>query len=204
MACHFVVACRGVIVWCCYVAVLLMSATAVAQEEPTPESMKSSLGYQWLHPGWHGASLRSRPSNAPLSQNMGDIPQGAGASFTYNFYTLPGTGSRLRRQQEQERTRTRFRLDPAWRAATKESTFFVHTLLGYNRLTVPDAGHQQWHWRAFSAAEWISISGVGSRCGCSKQTTCGHITIFPMTFRPPSRICGVPSRGRPAAHRFGV
>ena len=76
--------------------VMLMSNAVVAQEEATPK-VELFVGYQWLHPG---ATVPSpfQPPNAPVAQKMGDIPQGAGASFTYNFTSALGIGSRLRRQ----------------------------------------------------------------------------------------------------------
>lgn len=64
-------------------AVVWISTAVVAQEEQTPKA-ELFVGYQWLHPG---ATVPSpfQPPTAPVARKMGDIPQGAGASFTYNF-----------------------------------------------------------------------------------------------------------------------
>src|ERR1700674_626898 len=64
-------------------AVLLISVTALAQEESTPK-IEIFVGYQWLHPGGTVPSPFHSPS-APVAQKLDDIPQGAGASLTYNF-----------------------------------------------------------------------------------------------------------------------
>ena len=48
IACHFVDCCLAYS-WV-YVLCLLISATVVAQEEPTPK-VDLFVGYQWLHPG---------------------------------------------------------------------------------------------------------------------------------------------------------
>ena len=58
----------------------------MAQDEATPKE-EFFAGYQWLHPGATVPSPFSPPT-APVGQKMGDIPQGAGASFTYNFTPL--------------------------------------------------------------------------------------------------------------------
>ncbi|HMH05547.1 MAG TPA: hypothetical protein VK579_02585, partial [Terriglobales bacterium] len=54
----------------------------MAQEE-TPK-VDLFVGYQWLHPGGTVPSP-FQPPTAPVAQKLGDIPQGAGASLTYNF-----------------------------------------------------------------------------------------------------------------------
>jgi hypothetical protein len=73
-------ACVLLAAFCSLLAVGLLSAAAVAQEEETPK-VDLFLGYQWLHPG---ATVPSpfQPPTAPVAQKMGDIPQGAGAATT--------------------------------------------------------------------------------------------------------------------------
>jgi hypothetical protein len=120
----------GVLVLC------LMSAAAMAQEEATPK-YEIFVGYQWLHPG---AKVPSpfQPANAPVAQKLNDIPQGAGTSLTYNFtphWGLEGDYGGNSNDGASENTASigpRF----AWRG--EGVTFFAHTLLGLNRLTVPN------------------------------------------------------------------
>src|SRR5690242_958356 len=114
---------------------LLISACAMAQEEATPKE-EFFAGYQWLHPG---ATVPSpfHPSNAPVGQNLGDIPQGAGASFTYNFTRFLGLTADYGGNKNKNGAENTVSIGPrlAWRG--EGTTFFIHTLLGYNRLTVP-------------------------------------------------------------------
>ena len=76
-------------------AVSLISATAVAQDEPTPK-VELFVGYQWLHPGIT-VPTPFQPATAPIGVKMGDIPEGGGASLTYNFSRFLGLEGRLRR-----------------------------------------------------------------------------------------------------------
>jgi hypothetical protein len=119
-------------------AVSLVSATAVAQEEPTPKE-ELFVGYQWLHPGITVPSP-FQPANAPIGVKMGDIPQGAGASLTYNFSRFLGLEADYGGNKNKFGSVNTASIGPrlAWR--NEGTTFFVHTLLGYNRLTVPNVG----------------------------------------------------------------
>ncbi|MGH9504453.1 MAG: outer membrane beta-barrel protein [Terriglobales bacterium] len=116
-------------------AATLISATVMAQEEPTPK-VELFVGYQWLHPG---ATVPSpfQPPNAPVGQKMGDIAQGAGASFTYNFTPHWGLEADYGGNKNDNGSENTASIGPrvAWRG--EGVTFFAHTLLGFNRLTVP-------------------------------------------------------------------
>jgi len=120
--------------WVALVAVLI-SASAMAQDEAYPKE-EFFVGYQWLHPG---ATVPTpfHPPTAPVGQNMGDIPQGAGASFTYNFFPYLGLTADYGGNKNKFGSENTVSVGPrlAWRG--EGVTFFVHTLLGYNRLTVP-------------------------------------------------------------------
>jgi hypothetical protein len=115
-------------------AALLFSAFATAQDEYPKEEFFG--GYQWLHPG---AKVPSpfQPPTAPVAQNLGDIPQGAGASFTYNFSRYLGLTADYGGNKNKFGAENTMSFGPrvAWRG--EGTTFFIHTLLGYNRLTVP-------------------------------------------------------------------
>ena len=72
-----------------------------------------------------------------MGENLGDIPQGAGASFTYNFTRYLGLEADYGGNKNKYGSENTVSIGPrlAWRG--EGTTFFVHTLLGYNRLTVP-------------------------------------------------------------------
>ena len=118
-----------------FVAVLLISATGLAQEEATPK-IDIFVGYQWLHPG---ATVPSpfQPPNAPVAQKMGDIPQGAGASLTYNFTPHWGLEADYGGNSNKNGAENTASIGPRFAWRSEGVVFFAHTLLGYNRLTVP-------------------------------------------------------------------
>lgn len=116
-------------------AAVLISSTVMAQEEATPK-VELFVGYQWLHPG---ATVPSpfHPPNAPIGQKMGDIPQGGGASFTYNFTPHWGLEADYGGNENDNGSEHTASLGPRFAWRNEGVTFFAHTLLGYNRLTVP-------------------------------------------------------------------
>ncbi len=116
----------------------------------------------------------------PLGQKIGDIPQGAGASATYNFTPHWGLEADYGGNSNKFGTENTASIGPriAWR--NEGVMLFAHTMLGYNRLTVPLVGYQQRHRCRFLVVVWIFPYGVSSRSGCLKPTTFGRITIFPM------------------------
>ncbi len=116
-------------------AVVAVSVALVAQEQETPKA-EFFAGYQWLHPG---ATVPSpfQPPNAPVAQKMGDIPQGAGASFTYNFTPHWGLEADYGGNKNKNGTENTVSIGPRFAWRNEGVTFFAHTLLGYNRLTVP-------------------------------------------------------------------
>lgn len=124
----------GLFLGLCFV--LLISASVVAQEEPTPK-VDLFVGYQWLHPGIT-VPFPFQPPTAPLSQKMGDIPQGAGASLTYNFSRYLGLEADYGGNKNKNGSLNTVSIGPRLALRTEGATFFVHSLLGLNRLTVPD------------------------------------------------------------------
>jgi hypothetical protein len=116
-------------------AVLLISANVVAQDETTPK-VEIFVGYQWLHPGATVPAPFSNP-NAPLPLKVGDIPQGAGASFNYNFTPHWGLEADYGGNSNKNGSENTVSIGPRFAWRNEGVTFFAHTLLGYNRLTVP-------------------------------------------------------------------
>jgi len=117
-------------------AVLLLSSALAAQEEAVPK-VDLFLGYQWLHPGIT-VPLPFQPLNSPLGQKMGDIPEGGGASLTYNFTRSLGLEADYGGNKNDNGSVNTASIGPRLMWRTEGANFFVHTLLGYNRLTVPD------------------------------------------------------------------
>jgi hypothetical protein len=115
---------------------VLLSVTVMAQEEQPAPKVDLFLGYQWLHPGIR-VPLPFQPPNSGLSQTMGDIPQGGGASLTYNFTRVFGLTADYGGNKNDNGSVNTVSIGPRAMLRTEGANFFVHTLLGYNRLTVP-------------------------------------------------------------------
>ncbi|MGH9546304.1 MAG: hypothetical protein ACRD23_13935 [Terriglobales bacterium] len=116
-------------------AAWLVAGSAMAQEESTPKE-EFFVGYQWLHPG---ATVPSpfQPPTAPVAQKLGDIPQGAGASFNYNFTPHWGLEADYGGNKNKFGAENTLSIGPRFALRSEGVTFFAHTLFGYNRLTVP-------------------------------------------------------------------
>jgi hypothetical protein len=123
------------VILCAVLAMYLMPAAAVAQEEPTPK-MELFVGYQYLHPGITVPAPFTNPNN-PVGLKVGDIPQGAGASFTYNFTSHLGLEGDYGGNSNKFGSLNTVSIGPRLAFRSGGATYFVHSLLGYNRLTVP-------------------------------------------------------------------
>jgi hypothetical protein len=117
-------------------AVSLMSRTAVAQEDAAPK-WDVFVGYQWLHPGITVPSP-FQPATAPIGVKMGDIPEGGGAAVTYNFSRFLGLEADYGANKNDNGSVQTVSIGPRLAYRNQGTTFFLHTLLGYNRLTVPN------------------------------------------------------------------
>jgi hypothetical protein len=117
-------------------AASLISVNAVAQDEPTPK-VEIFLGYQWLHPGIT-VPAPFQPFNAPIGVKMGDIPEGGGASATYNFNQYLGLEADYGINKNDFGSVNTASIGPRLAYRNQGTTFFVHTLLGLNRLNVPN------------------------------------------------------------------
>jgi hypothetical protein len=122
----------GLFLWLFAVSI---STAVMAQEEETPK-WELFVGYQWLHPGIT-VPTPFQPPTAPIGVKMGDIAEGGGASLTYNFHRNLGLEADYGGNQNDNGSVNTASIGPrlAWRS--EGTTFFVHTLLGYNRLSVP-------------------------------------------------------------------
>jgi hypothetical protein len=118
-----------------FLAVFLISARVVAQDDATPK-VDVFVGYQWLHPGIN-VPIPFLPPNAAAGQNMGDIPQGGGASVTYNFTQHFGLEGDYGVNSNKNGSVNTVSIGPRFAWRNEGVMFFAHTLLGYNRLSVP-------------------------------------------------------------------
>jgi hypothetical protein len=116
-------------------ALCLISISAMAQDEATPK-IDIFVGYQWLHPG-ATVPVPFQPPGAALPQKMGDIPQGAGASAAYNFSPHWALEADYGGNSNKNGSENTFSVGPRFAVRSEGVMFFAHTLLGYNRLTVP-------------------------------------------------------------------
>src|SRR5215471_12683730 len=114
-------------------AIGLLSAVGLAQEEAYPKA-ELFVGYQWLNPGGTIPEPGHSPF-APVGNKLHDIPQGAGASLTWNFTKFLGLEGDYGGNWNKYANETTGSIGPklTWRG--DGVNFFVHTLLSYNRLT---------------------------------------------------------------------
>jgi hypothetical protein len=112
--------------------VVLLSAVTLAQDVETPK-YEIFAGYQWLHPGGF-VPVPFGNYNAPNGMKLSDMPEGFGASFTYNFQKYFGLeGDFGHNWDNYEST---ISVGPKATYRTENANFFVNTLLSYNRLAV--------------------------------------------------------------------
>src|ERR1700680_4527145 len=112
--------------------VVLLSAVTLAQDVETPK-YEIFLGYQWLHPGG-SVPAPFGDYNNPTRLKLPDMPMGFGTAFTYNFQKYFGLDSEFGANWDNYEGTVS--TGPKLSFRSDESTFFLHTLLSYNRLNV--------------------------------------------------------------------
>jgi hypothetical protein len=112
--------------------VVLLSAVTLAQDVETPK-YEIFAGYQWLHPGGF-VPVPFGNYNAPNGMKLPDMPEGFGASFTYNFQKYFGLEGDF--GHNWDNYETTISVGPKATYRTENANFFVNTLLSYNRLAV--------------------------------------------------------------------
>ncbi len=112
--------------------VVLLSAVTLAQDVETPK-YEIFAGYQWLHPGGF-VPVPFGNYNAPNGMKLPDMPEGFGASFTYNFQKYFGLEGDF--GNNWDNYETTISVGPKATYRTENANFFVNTLLSYNRLAV--------------------------------------------------------------------
>jgi hypothetical protein len=113
-------------------SVVLLSAVTLAQDVETPK-YEIFFGYQWLHPGGN-VPTPFGDFNNPTRMKLPDMPAGFGTAFTYNFQKYFGLEGDF--GHNWDNYETTLSVGPKLSFRSEESTFFLHTLLSYNRLGV--------------------------------------------------------------------
>ena len=123
----------------CFSIVLLVSAVAFAQDDEDLPKYEIFAGYQWLHPGATIPAPGSNP-NAPTPFTLRDMGDGAGASFTYNFYKYVGLVGDFGRNWTDNSSETTVSAGPRLSTHQEGVNLFVNTLLSWNHLNVNGLG----------------------------------------------------------------
>jgi len=117
-------------------SIFFASVSLEAQDDSTPK-YDLFVGYQWLHPGATVANPLSSAAN-PTAMTLPDMPKGFGTSFTYNFSKYVGFESDLGTNWDSNETTVSG--GPRFIFRTGDGSYFVHALVGYNRLDVNGLG----------------------------------------------------------------
>src|SRR3954468_8830271 len=117
---------------------IVMSSFAVAQQQPVPK-VEVFTGYQWLNPGGTIPSPNGTFVN-PIPFKLPGIPQGVGASLTYNFTPLFGLEGDYGGNWNKFANETTASIGPKITWRTEGVNLFAHTLVGLNRLTPKGLG----------------------------------------------------------------
>jgi outer membrane protein OmpA-like peptidoglycan-associated protein len=117
-------------------AVVLVSATALAQEEPTPK-VDVFVGYQWLNPGGTVPVSNVLPflgPQPPVATKLPDMPSGWGSTLTYNFDSHWGLSLDVGGNYQRDANESTISVGPRFMWRIEGLNLFAHTLLGLNRL----------------------------------------------------------------------
>jgi len=136
MSCHRTRFCtRALIHGLLVTVVLLLAGTLWAQEDQTPK-YEIFTGYQWQHPGAR-VPAAGQPADAPIGAKLPDMPKGAAASFTYFFNKYLGLEADAGGDKDDSSDETTVSVGPHLEARHDHVNFFLHSLVGWNRLTPP-------------------------------------------------------------------
>jgi len=118
-------------------ALVFLSSAAQAQSDSYPK-WDLFVGYQWLHPGGTVPGAYSDPS-APTPFKIPDMSRGLGSAFALNFdkyWALEIDGGH--NWVSPGNYETTASAGPRAMFRTEDGNFFVHALVGYNRLAIQD------------------------------------------------------------------
>ncbi|PYV57783.1 MAG: hypothetical protein DMG90_05025 [Acidobacteria bacterium] len=112
-----------------------LSGLAQGQEQPVPKA-DLFVGYQWLNPGGTVPAPFQSPTR-PFPMKLNSIPQGVGTAFTYNFSRYLGLEADYGGNWNKFGNETTASIGPRLMFRGDGANFFLHTMLGLNRLTIP-------------------------------------------------------------------
>src|SRR5216683_4314492 len=113
---------------------ILVSTSVFAQSDSKPK-WDLFVGYQWLHPGItvpapFGSALNATPFKIP------DMAKGFGSAVTYNFDPHWGLEFDLGHNWGNSNYETTGSAGPRFIWRTDTGSYFLHTLVSYNRVNV--------------------------------------------------------------------
>jgi len=114
---------------------LVFNGLVQGQEQPVPKA-DLFIGYQWLNPGGTVPAAGSTPA-APFPNRLNSIPQGMGAAGAWNFNRYLALEGDYGGNWNKFGNETTASFGPRLMFRGDGANFFVHTLLGLNRLTIP-------------------------------------------------------------------
>jgi len=128
-------ACRTLLVGLSAIGIIaLTSAAAFAQSDTTPK-WDLFVGYQYLHPGITVPTPLGN-ANAPTAYAVPDMTKGLGSALTYNFDRHWGAEVDFGQNWGDSNYVTTASVGPRFMFRTGDANFFLHALIGYNRLSV--------------------------------------------------------------------
>ena len=115
-------------------AVSLISSPLLAQSDSNPK-WDLFAGYQWLHPGGT-VPTPFADFNNPTPFNVPDMAKGFGSALTYNFDRHLGAEFDLGHNWGSGNYETTVSVGPRLMWRTDGANYFLHTLIGLNRVSV--------------------------------------------------------------------
>ncbi|MFZ0772831.1 MAG: OmpA family protein [Candidatus Sulfotelmatobacter sp.] len=125
---------RAIIGLSVVLAVSLISSPAFAQSDSNPK-WDLFAGYQWLHPGGTVPAAFGDYNN-PTPYNIPDMPKGFGSALTYNFDQHWGLEADFGQNWCNCNYETTGSVGPRLMWRTDGANYFLHTLIGLNRVSV--------------------------------------------------------------------
>jgi outer membrane protein OmpA-like peptidoglycan-associated protein len=117
-----------------FVMMILISSPVFAQSDANPK-WDIFVGYQYLHPGISVPAPFGDPSN-PTPLKVPDMDKGVGGAITYNFDPHWGGEFDAGQSWSNGNDITTVSVGPRFMWRTDDANFFLHALVGLNRLSV--------------------------------------------------------------------
>jgi outer membrane protein OmpA-like peptidoglycan-associated protein len=110
------------------------SKAPIVQSDDTPPKVELFLGYQWLNPGGNIPD-QTPPPAGPLAFKLPSIAQGFGTNLSYNFTKNLALEGNYGGDWNRNASISAFGVGPKLTFRGEGVDFFVHSLLGFQRLT---------------------------------------------------------------------